>query len=246
MPIRLTPAVKALLILSFGTFIIQQTGDRWLGIHFTSFFGLIPQKVLAHGWIWQLVTYSFLDVDPMHLFFNLLLLAFIGSELERGWGARRFLSYYFFCVVSAGLAYLALNSLFGHSLGSAMIGASAGLYGLLAAFGILFGETVMLFMLVFPMKAKHFVLLLGLFELMTTLYSPAGGVGSISHLMGMAAGVVYLWTEVRYRVFQRDLKQRQSRHRTSKKRSQHLKLVVSNRDTNDSDSSPDNQPKIWH
>ena len=98
------------------------------------------------------------------------MLAFIGWELESVWGTPRFLRFYFFCSVSAGMLYLFLasSSCTGSGLDTPMIGASGAIYGLLVAYGLIFGERVMLFMMLFPMKAKHFVWVLGLIEFMTT------------------------------------------------------------------------------
>ena len=60
-------------------------------------FGLVPYQFFYHHRYWQVFTYAFLHGDVMHLFFNLIMLAFIGSELELIWGHKQFLKYYFFC-----------------------------------------------------------------------------------------------------------------------------------------------------
>ena len=252
MTIRLTPAVKALLIVCFISFLIQHTGDRWFGTDFASLFGLVPRGVLHYHRYWQFLTYVFLHADPMHLFFNLLLLAFVGSELEMVWGPKQFLKFYFFCSISAGLIYFILQIGFIGGLGShlPLIGASGAIYGLLMAFGLLFGEKVMLFMLLFPMKAKHFVIFLGLFELMTTFYSSGGGVGSISHLGGMVAGFLYLWGRTRLILYQKSRKLLPKRGGRlslfAKRKTKHLKLVVSNQPPQGSNPDRDSKPKLWH
>src|SRR6185295_7081780 len=185
MPIRLTKAVKYLIIACFATYVIQwfvemSTGARLL----TEWFGLSPAGFVMKHRIWQIFTYAFLHGDPIHLFLNLMMLAFIGAELESSWGIVRFLRYYFVCSVSAGLVYLVLKMIWWGADGAAadssvMIGASGAIYGLLMAYGLLFGERVMLFMMLFPMKAKHFIWILAGIEFMS-IFPVFSGRGSLS------------------------------------------------------------------
>jgi membrane associated rhomboid family serine protease len=252
MPIRLTRTVKAFLIISFVAFVLQHTADQFFGTRFIQWLGLVPSMVKEHYTIWQLLTYSFLNHDVMQLFFNLMMLAFIGSELEAVWGALAFLRYYFFCSVSAGLFYLILQIGFlrGFGLDIPLIGASGAIYGLLAAYGLIFGERVLLFMMLFPMKAKHFVWVLGLLQLMTTLYSPGGAAVSFSLLGGMIAGVIYLWVKATIKVAHKDLfRPRLFGNRSRKKKSKHLKLIVNNEkdpERPDVDESEGDNPRTWH
>lgn len=253
MVIRLTPAVKALLVSCFLIFLIQHTGDEYFGTHFLEIFGLIPHDVLVRHWIWQFGTYSFLHSEVMQLFFNLLLIAFVGSELEAVWGAAQFLKYYFFCAVCSGLAYFLIQTFLvrGSGMHMPLLGASGAIYGLLMAFGVLFGERVMLFMLLFPLKAKHFVLLLGVFELMTTLYSSSQGVASIAHLSGMAAGFVYLWGRARFIILRKQQQGGGGRQKPKARprSSKHLKLIVNNpKNPNNitDDADKDKPPRLWH
>jgi hypothetical protein len=99
------------------------------------------------------------------------------------------------------------------------------------------------------MKAKHFIWVLALIQLMTTLYSPGGGVASLANLSGMLVGILYLWGFARYRVLQKNLQAQQvfSKKKSTKRRSKHLKLVVNNhKEFDNSDDDPENRPKTWH
>jgi membrane associated rhomboid family serine protease len=250
MPIRLTKTVKVLAIICFIVFLIQQTGDQFFGTHLTSVFGLVPAYWLRDYRIWQLFTYSFLHADVMQLFFNLMMMTFIGSDLEDLWGPRRFLRFYLFCATATGLVYLLFQMMF-HGPGNhaPLIGPSGAIYGLLMAYGLLFGERVLLFMMLFPLKAKYFIWVLALIQLMTTVYSPGGGWSSLAHLSGMASGLIYLWIQASWLA---------SRKNPSgggffapakrRKRSKHLKLIVNNNRDFDSqdDDDPGPQPKVWH
>lgn len=249
MPIQLTRTIKALIIVCFVAFIVQQTSDRFLGTHFLSWFGLVPAAFIQSHRYWQIFTYAFLHADVMHLFFNMLMLAFIGSELEITWGRTQFLRYFIFCTVMAALAYLVLQLVIlkdpGYGL---MVGASGGIYGLLMAYGLIFGERVLLFMMLFPMKAKHFVLVLALVELMTTMYSSGGPVASGAHLAGMAAGFFYLWARARWIIRQKSrAKVKMLGFQLKRKKSKHLKLVVNKpRENDSSDEGSHGNPRTWH
>ncbi len=254
MPIRLTRAVKALLIICFATFVIQHTVDQFLGGNLLGWFGLIPSAFINDHKIWQLFTYSFLHGDVMHLFLNLMMLAFIGGELEATWGTPRFLRFYFFCSTAAGLFYLFLQLLVlrGSALHVPMVGASGAIYGMLMAYGLIFGERVLLFMMLFPLKAKYFVWILAAIELMTTVFSAHGGMASIAHLGGMFAGFGYLWGRAAFTVMNKNsqLKSILNRSSTKKQRIQpkHLKLVINNKNKVEFRSSQDDDdtPPTFH
>lgn len=265
MQLRLTPAVKGLLIACFAGFIIQQTADQFFGGRLLSWFGLIPAKFILEHHFWQIVTYAFLHGDVMHLFLNLLMLVFIGSELEAVWGKGLFLRYYFFCLMSAGLVYLLMQAFVwgGSALHVPMVGASGAIYGLLMAFGLIFGERTLLFMMLFPMKAKYFVWILGAIEFMSGVYSGKSGLASVAHLTGMAAGFGFLWVRASLVVMRRKreaggmgfgLGKSSGKSRKAKPRkSSHLKLVIDNarenagRPGHDQDEDADDSgPKTWH
>jgi membrane associated rhomboid family serine protease len=254
MPIRLTPAVKTLLIACFAFFVIQHTADQFFGMNVLGWFALVPSSFVFEHRYWQLFTYAFLHADVMHLFLNLMMLAFIGGELEAAWGTTRFLRFYFFCSVSAGLLYLVLQ-LFasqGTGLHIPMVGASGAIYGLLMAYGLIFGERVLLFMMLFPMKAKYFVWILAGIELMSTVFSSHGGLAGAAHLGGMAAGFGYLWGRATFSVWKRRRAEGAStRQQRVKKRRQpkHLKLVINNQNRvefQSSDEDPEDKPPTFH
>lgn len=244
--LRLTRTVKWLLIANVALFIIQQTVDRFMGGNLLGWLGLVPGAFVMQFRVWQLFTYPFLHGDVMHLFFNMLMLVFIGSEIEAVWGRNRFLRFYFLCSSVAGLAYLFMQFFVTGGLQVPMVGASGAIYGLLMAYGLLFGERVLLFMLLFPMKAKHFIWILAGVEFLTSLYSPGGGLSSVAHLGGMLTGFLYVWGRAYWNARRRmrgmmDRKPFLRTGRRKKKRdSTHLRLVV-NREDEDDDG-----PKTWH
>jgi hypothetical protein len=133
-----------------------------------------------------------------------------------------------------------------------MFGASAAVYGLLMAYGLLFGERTMLFMMVFPMKAKHFVWVLAGIEFLSTLFSGHRSLQGAAQLGGMAAGFGFLWVQATYRIAMRKRLEMGPANKEKKKRAvnNHLKLVIDNKDNkgkrNSGDDDIDGNPKTWH
>src|SRR3954469_24355588 len=84
---------------------------------------------------WQLVTYAFLHGSFSHIFFNMLGLYMFGGEIERLFGSRFYLSFYFASVIAAAITHLVITGLMG-SPPVPMVGASGGIYGLLLAYGM--------------------------------------------------------------------------------------------------------------
>lgn len=236
MPIRLTDTIKKMLILYGVIFVVQQAVDQFMGGHLKSWFALIPVEVLS-GRIWQVFTYSFLHSDVMHLVLNLLILAFIGGELEAMWGRRKFLTYFFFCATMAGLVYLLIQLIVWNPmyLTLPMVGASGGMYGLLVAYAVIFSDRELLFMMMFPMRAKNFIMVLAGVEFLQALFSGQGGLGALAHLSGMGAGLLFLWLQARgIQIAKRGPK-------TKKKQASHLRLIK-----NESSEDEDDGPRTWH
>jgi membrane associated rhomboid family serine protease len=166
---------------------------------------LVPYNV-AHGWIWQLVTYSFQHAGLFHILFNMLTLWMFGAQLEMGWKHRRFLEFYFYCVIAAALttvsvAYLGTIGTFGFlgiSPETMTVGASGGIYGVMMAFALLYGnQEFMMFPLPVSIKAKYLVAILILISLVGALQGMGTGhrgesVAYFAHLGGALFGWVYI------------------------------------------------------
>lgn len=155
--------------------------------------GLVPQTTVFHFAIWQIVTYSFVHVGFWHWFGNMLGLWMFGATFESSWGARRFLELFFTGVVGAALTTIVLS--FGHILtnpNTPTVGASGGVFAILMAFGLVFGENeIMLIPFPFLIKAKYFVLIL---IVVTTAFAISGGGSTayLAHLGGLLFGYLYV------------------------------------------------------
>ena len=198
-----TRAVKWLIIVNIAVFLVFLLLDLTLPAAAdwaVKAFGLMPAEVLRGvagfrlPFLWQLVTYSFLHGGVLHIFFNLLSLWFIGAYLEMDWKAKRFLEFYFFCVVGAALTTVGLSytGIPGLAPTVITIGASGGVYGVLVAFGMLYGEMGMfLFPLPFTIKAKYVAAVWILIAIAGSL-SGGGGVANFAHLGGIFFGYGYV------------------------------------------------------
>jgi membrane associated rhomboid family serine protease len=182
------PVTQSLLIANVLVFLLQtQIGDL-------DAFALWPPGS-GHFAPWQLVTYGFLHGGFAHIFFNMLGLWMFGSDIERLFGSRYFLAYYFACLVSAALTQLVFTALAGGPP-VPTVGASGALYGLLLAFGMYFPRRmVVLIFPPIPMPARVFVIVFGGLELLFGVMGTPDGVAHFAHLGGMLGG----WLVIQYR-----------------------------------------------
>jgi membrane associated rhomboid family serine protease len=186
--------VKWLLIANISVFVVHffsvvLFGLGWL---FRPFY-LVPAQ-FVHGYIWQPATYLFLHdpFDLLHILFNMLMLYFLGQDLEGLWGTRRFLNFYFLCGVGAGLCVIAANYLLpGGNPAGPTIGASGAILGLLLAYGMIYPEREIL-MYVFPLKVKYVVWILGGMAFLGTFNTSGGNISHFAHLGGMLFGYSYM------------------------------------------------------
>jgi membrane associated rhomboid family serine protease len=188
------PGVKWLLIVNVAVFLLELATGADMGSSPWELFVLVP-KLVFHGFLWQLITYMFIHGGVWHVVINMLMLWMFGVDLERDWGTRRFLKYYFLCGVGAGLCILLMALFRPQDSYVHAIGASGAIFGLLLAFGVVYADRIILMMLLFPMKAKYAVMIFGAIEFLSL------GAGSaathIAHLGGMAFGYIYLKVRVK-------------------------------------------------
>jgi membrane associated rhomboid family serine protease len=196
-----TRAVKWLVLTNAAVFLVislLQAFTRNFGDVAFYVLSLVPQWVM-HGAIWQLVTYSFLHVGLFHILFNMLALWMFGAQLESDWGYRKFLEFYFFCVVGAALTTIAVSytGLGGITPATNTVGASGGVLGILMAFGLIYGEQeIMLFPIPLSIRAKYFVAGLVFIELISAINSAGPGrardIAYVAHLGGLLFGFLYV------------------------------------------------------
>ena len=189
------PVTQILLIANVAVFLLQMTDGGSL----IASFALWPPgsgiSSLPTFEPWQLVTYSFLHGGLAHIFFNMFALYMFGGDIERLFGSRFFLAYYFVSVIVAGICHLVVTSWMG-ATPYPTVGASGGIYGLLLAFAVYFPHRqVMLIFPPIPMPARVFVAVFALLELGFGVTGTQSGIAHFAHLGGMAGG----WLMIVYR-----------------------------------------------
>lgn len=205
------PVVLNLMIANAVVFLATMLfDDNVLYGNFALFnvdFRCIGQEGMTLFRPWQLFTYMFMHGGFSHLFFNMFSLWMFGRTLEMQMGWKRFLIYYIVCGVGAALFQMAIAQIdLAHmDVGSFMwvrymqtptVGASGAIFGLLLAFGMLYPDAII--SLIFPpiaMKAKWFVVVYGVLELLLGVSGTMSGVAHFAHLGGMFWGwlLLLLW-----------------------------------------------------
>ena len=178
------PVVLNLLIINTIVFLATIWLERMGYYNITNMLALNSIATGRFG-IWQLVTYMFMHASFGHLFFTMFALYMFGIVLEKFWGWRRFLFYYMVCGVGAGLCNILVP---GWGL---TVGASGAVYGLLLAFGMLFPNDHIYLYFVMPIKAKWFVIIYAVIELIEGI-TVADGVAHFAHLGGMLFGLILI------------------------------------------------------
>jgi len=206
----LTPYLKMIMIVCGAVWLLQvilsYAGFTLAGKTFEQIFGVVPALVIK-GFVWQPLTYIFLHspLDPLHLILNMLFIWMFGGELERHWGSRAFLRYFIICGVGAGVFITIWGFIVGAET-TTTIGASGALFGLIIAFGMIFADRTVLFMLIFPMKARTMAMILFGITFFFTIRGPGGVVSHAGHLGGALTGFLYLKRAWRIGDFYRELK----------------------------------------
>jgi len=191
-PSLFTDAIKTLISINFGIFILQSISNS--EIMFFSNFGLVPKLVWSQLKIWQPFTYMFFHGDIWHVLINMFVLWMFGSELERAWGKKNFLRFYFITGVGSGLGTM----LFGLQSTIPIVGASGAIYGVLLAYGIMFPNRTVYLYGIIPIKSIWFVIAIGIIAFYSS-FNNITNISHLTHLFGMIIGYLYLKKPVHFR-----------------------------------------------
>jgi len=240
-------SIKILVIINISVFILVNLFSRF---PWFSLFGLVPRYVFAKFMIWQPLTYLFLHSGLWHLIINMLMLWMFGSIIESAWGSRRFLFYYLFTGVAAGLCSI----VFAFGSGVPVVGASGAIFGILVAYAVMFPESIILLFFIFPMKMKYAVLVLAGINLLGAMSASSSGIAYIAHLGGGVFGYLYLKSEFIKRqfmyldphaVFSRwQLRKAQNRQRQDKEFNQKVDAILDKISKQGMESLTPNEKKI--
>ena len=201
------PMTITLLVVNVIAFVVQTVSYYQfpaaspLAVPPTDAFFALSVNGLKAGYVWQLLTFQFMHGGLLHLLLNCWALYVFGRAVEEALGRRSFLALYFSSGVLGGLLQM-LGALVWHAnFGGLVVGASAGIFGLIAAFATLYPErqlTLLLFFVVpVNLRAKHLLLLSGVIALLGILLPRPlaflfGNVAHAAHLGGMIMGIAYV------------------------------------------------------
>ncbi|MBN2600364.1 MAG: rhomboid family intramembrane serine protease [Candidatus Marinimicrobia bacterium] len=179
-------AIKTIIIANLAIYLIMTLfgAERF----FLYYFGLIPRFVWGRGFIWQLFSYMFIHGSFGHIFMNMFVLWMFGSEIENAWGKKKFYNYYFLTGVGSGIMTL----LFSLNSTIPVVGASGAIYAILVAFAMMYPNRLIYFYFLIPIKAKYFVLIMGIITFFSSFTQGSGGISHLTHLGGIIIGYLYL------------------------------------------------------
>ena len=183
--------IKWLVIVNVAVFLLQWFSQGTALGRVFIYMALTPAQVVTHFYIWQLATYMFLHGGIWHILWNMLALWMFGSDVEQTWGTDRFLKFYFFCGIGAGICVVVLNYFPFGNPNVPTLGSSGAIYGILLVCAMLWPDRVILFSFLIPIKMKYFVMIIGGIAFLNS-FNVNSGVSDVAHLGGMAFGYLFL------------------------------------------------------
>ena len=205
---NLPVAVKNIIIINALVYLATSLNGDFMYKYFALFY---PTSPFFHWW--QPLTHMFMHGGFWHLFFNMYTLFIFGSVLERVWGTKKFLTFYFVtglgaAAVHTGVEWIQMSSWMTqvaengsmaaqasiHALKmTPTVGASGAIYGLLMGYAMLYPDSILT--LIFPpvsLKAKWFVLIFAAIELALGVFGTRAGIAHFAHLGGLIFGFILI------------------------------------------------------
>lgn len=180
--------MMVLLIIAFA---LQQIDLAYFGgVHLRHL--ALSSADLKHGYVWQLITFQFLHGGLLHLFGNLIGLWCFGRFVEERLGRAHFLGLYFSSGVVGGLLQGSLGWIFPNQFGWPVLGASAGVLGLIAAFSTMEPDAQILAFFVIPIRARYLFYVSLVIALFFTIVPSDPGMAHAAHLGGLLFGMAYV------------------------------------------------------
>lgn len=196
---RMWSVTTWLIVINVAVFLLNKISaseaNEYVGwLYWWGFFS--AAKVIGGLQLWRFITFQFLHAGPEHLIFNMIALYFFGPIVEEYLGSRRYLAFYLLCGIAGGLMYLALL-LFGvlqDGPTTPLIGASAGIFGVLVAGARVAPDTtVMLIFPPIPLRLRVMAWVMLAIAVYIVFSSGLNAGGEAAHLGGAALGALLIW-----------------------------------------------------
>lgn len=204
---RVPVAVKNIIIINILVMIMTYLNETLMVEKFALFY---PTSPFFHWW--QPVTHMFMHSGFWHILFNMYTLYIFGSTLERVWGPKKFLIFYFVTGIGAaaihtGVEWIQMQNWITQAAEGSQsalvsihqlkmtpsLGASGAIYGVLMGYALLYPDSMLvLFFPPIPIKAKWMVLIFAAIELVTGVTGTGGGIAHFAHLGGLIFGFILI------------------------------------------------------
>jgi membrane associated rhomboid family serine protease len=190
---KLTKINKGLIIFSSVLFILEIILQKTSPVYLVSLLGLSAEHFLS-GHIYSIFTYPFLSNSIIEVILNCLMLWLMGSEFEANWGTKRYVNFLLTVIIGGGLLFLGVSFLFFKSspiYSFPLVGLSGIVSSLCVAYAVIFPDRIFSFMMIIPVKAKYFCMILVAISLFQGLSGPTG-VGAWGQLGGIVAAYLFM------------------------------------------------------
>jgi len=187
---RLLPVSKIFIVMTVFIFLLSSVLKVTIGLDLAPFLGL-SSSLFFKGGIYSIVTYPFMGTGLFEVIFDSLLIWFLGSELEALWGKVKYLGLAFFAAFLSGAVFLFVGLFFPSLSLYPLTGLAGVCNAMLVIYAMLYPERYFSFMMIFPLKAKWFCLILLGMQLYLGIFSP-GAALAWGHMGGMLAGYLFM------------------------------------------------------
>jgi len=184
-----------LMAINLIVFILVEINKAYnpVGLANIAQYGALSNTGIAHGYVWQFLTYQFLHFGRTHFVMNMLGLFFLGRPVESIVGGKRFLGIYLVSGVIGGVFQVLLGLVFPNVFGLLpVVGASAGVCALLAAWATIEPNSELLLFFILPVKLKYCAWLGAVVAAFYVIVPAEPGIAHAAHLGGMAMGWFYV------------------------------------------------------
>jgi membrane associated rhomboid family serine protease len=175
--------------------VADQFGDVVGRVHPLNEWGFFSiSTAIVHLQLWRFLTFQFLHANLTHILYNMIALFFFGPMIESYFGARRYLAFYLICGFAGPIMYMILwaSGLFVHSANDEMVGASAGIFGVLIAAAQVAPYAKVLIYGILPMSLRTMAWILLAIAAYTVLSNGDNAGGQAAHLGGAAMGFLLI------------------------------------------------------
>lgn len=174
-------------VIQIATMVREPFSGRMIPGGFTRALWLDPDLVIQ-GQVWRLLTHAFLhSLSIWHILFNMLLLWWLGHEIEEMYGSREFLAFYLLAAVFSGIVYTC-TSLFQNAVA---VGASGAVTAVMVLYACHFPRRIIYLWFVIPVPIWFLVVGFIAIDALVFVSGARTGIAVAGHLGGALFGFLY-------------------------------------------------------